>query len=263
VVVAGASSGFVQGDKVFAVHPHQDLFNIQAGGRLVTKIPDGVDLLRAQFAAMFGVALQVLLQRPVRPGEVVAVSGLGLVGIFVAFLARLSAGRLIVIDPLPLRRKKAAWIGADAVVAPEDAAEAIRKHSSARGTDLFIETSGAAAALQSAIVNTAILGTVAVAAWYGTRPVTLSLSPEFHLRSLKIISIQVHNLDEDDRWPPLRKFLTCLEYLGRIDVEQLVSHRFAFDHALEAYRLLDERQAETLAVLLEHSNNRPAARINR
>lgn len=253
VVEAGAASGFAPGDKVFAGHPHQDIFTMPAA--MCSHIPDGVDPLRAQFAGMFGVAHQVHLQCPVRPGEVVAVSGLGLIGQFAAFLARLSAGRLILIDPLALRREQAAWIGADAVVDPQDAAAAIAALSNGRGVDKFIETSGAPPALQTAIQNTATLGTIAVPAWYGTRPVQLSLSPEFHLRSLKIISIHSFNLDEDNRWDQARKFEVATDFLQRIDVEPLISHRIAFAEAPEAYRLLTEHPGTTMAVLLEHDQS--------
>lgn len=250
VVAVGPDADLPLGQLVFAGHPHQDLFNMPAAQLAV--IPPGVDPLRAQFSGMFGVAFQVYLQRAVRPGEVVAVSGLGLVGAFAGFLARLSAGKLILIDPLPLRREKAAWIGADAVVAPEDAAEAIRELSDGRGVDMFVETSAAPPALQTAILNTATLGTIAVPAWYGTRPVQLTLSPEFHLRSLKIISIHAFNLDEGNRWDRRRKFLAGLDFLERIDVSQLITHRVPFENAPEAYRLLDQNPGETLAVLLEH-----------
>lgn len=250
VVAADSESGFRGGEMVFAQHPHQDLFNMP--GSAVRRIPEGIDPLSAQFAGMFGVALHVHLQRAVRPGEVVAVSGLGLVGSFAAYLARLSAGKLIVIDPNPFRREKAAWIGADAVVGPEDASEAIKSLSDNRGVDMFIETSGAPPALQMAIGNTAALGTIAVAAWYGTRAVQLSLSPEFHLRSLKIISIHVFNLDEGNRWNPERKFAVSLDFLKNIDVTQLITHRIPFGDAPSAYRQLDEHADRTLAVLLEH-----------
>jgi threonine dehydrogenase-like Zn-dependent dehydrogenase len=255
VVAAGARTGYSVGDKVFATHPHQDLFNIQAGG-LVSRIPEGGDLAKAQFTSMFSVALQTVLQRPIRPGEIVAVSGLGLVGCFASFLARLSAGRLIAIDPSAARRRKATWIGADAIIPPEGAATAIAELSEGRGVDFFIETSGAPAALQTAILNTGVLGTIAVASWYGTRPVTLSLSPEFHVRSQKIVSIHVANLDEDARWPVARKFHTCLDFLNRIDVRALVSHRIPFKDAAEGYRLIDQGPDETFGVLLEHTGSR-------
>lgn len=250
VVAAGADSGFAGGERVYCPHPHQDLFNIIAP--MVTRIPDDVDTHRAQFAGLFRVGLQVMLQRAVKPGEIVAVSGLGTVGSFSAYLARLTAGKLIVIDPNAYRREKAAWLGADAVVTPEDAAETIQRLSDGRGVDMYIETSGAPPALQTAIENTAPLGTIAVAAWYGTRPVQLSLSPEFHLRSIKIVSIHVFRFDEDTNWNEQRMFDTAFHFLKKIDVEHLISHRFPFARAPEAYQLLDQHPERTLAVLLEH-----------
>ena len=251
VIAVGSASGYKGGEKVFAPHPHQDFFNIPAG--MISRIPADVSTYQAQFAGLFRVGLQVMLQRAVRPGEVVAVSGLGIVGTFAAYLARLTAAKLIVIDPLPFRRDKAAWIGADAVVAPEDAAEAIQRLSGGRGVDMYVETSGAPPALQTAIENTAPLGTIAVAAWYGTRPVQLSLSPEFHLRSLKIISIHVFWLDEDNRWDQDRLMETAFHFLKKVDVNNLITHRFPFKQAPEAYNLLDQHQEQTLAVLLEHT----------
>lgn len=250
VVAAGGDSGFQVGERVFVAYPHQELFNVAP--TWVRRIPDDVDLLRAQLMGMHNIALQTHLQRPVRPGEVVAVSGLGLIGDFAAALARRTAGKLILIDPLPFRRDKAAWIGADAVVGPEDAAEAIKALSGGRGADYFIETSGAPPALQTAINNTAVLGTVAVAAWYGTRPVNLSLSPEFHLNSIKIISIHAFHLDEDNRWDRERIDLTSLNFLKSINVEPLISHRIPFDDAPRAYRELDQNTGETLGVLLTY-----------
>ena len=121
---------------------------------------------------------------------------------------------------------------------------------------MFIETSGAPPALQTAISNTAVLGTIAVAAWYGTRPVQLSLSPEFHLRSQKILSVHVFHLDETQRWPHARRFATSLDFLRRIDVAPLISHRIPFSEAPRAYKLLDESPEQTLAVVLEHDRDR-------
>ena len=250
VVAVGPGAGLEIGERVYCPHPHQNLFNIIAP--MVNRIPADVDTYRAQFVGLFRVGLQVMLQRAVKPGEVVVVSGLGIVGTFSAYLARLTAGKLIVIDPNAFRRDKAAWLGADAVVAPENAAEVIQRLSNGRGADMYIETSGAPPALQTAIENTAPLGTIAVAAWYGTRPVTLSLSPEFHLRSIKIVSIHVFRFDEDTNWDQDRMFETAFHFLKKIDVQHLITHRIPFDRAPEAYQLLDQHPEQTLAVLLEH-----------
>lgn len=254
VVAAGARSGYAVGDRVFCMHPHQERFNISASEQQVYPLPPGTDPLKAAFMGLFTVALHCHLEVPVRVGECVAVSGLGTVGTFSAYLARLTASRLILVDPLPQRRARAAWMGADAIVAPADVASAVQELTRGRGLDKFIETSGAPAALQTALENTGELGTITVAAWYGTRQASLRLSPEFHLRSQKIVSVWVGHLGISlgPRWQQSRAKAVALQYLARIDVNHLLTHRLPFARAAEAYRLLDEHQADTLAVLLDY-----------
>src|SRR3546814_18505463 len=81
-------------------------------------------------------------------GEVVALSGLGIIGSLTAHLVRKSAGKLILIDPAAERRARSAWMGADAVVDPSEVASVVAELSQGRGVDTFIETSGAPPALQ-------------------------------------------------------------------------------------------------------------------
>lgn len=251
---AGTESGFNVGDKVFAVHPHQERFTLAATPRLVHRLPSDYPPVRAAFTGMLCVGLRVLLSVPVHPGDVVAVSGLGVIGTLTAYLARLSAGKLILIDPLTSRRERAQWIGADAVVPPEEAVATIFQLSRGRGADIFVETSGAPQALQTALGSTGTLGTIAVAAWYGTRPVSLAMSPEFHLKSQRIVSIWVGQVTDDSsaRWDTARLRDTALDYLARLNIEKLISHRVAFSHAPDAYRLLDEQPAAALGVLLDY-----------
>ena len=177
VVEAGSATDFAVGDLVYTMQPHQDLFNIDAVTPLVTRIPTGSDPLRAAFWGLFAVAMHSFLQCPVRPGECVVVSGMGIIGQLAAFIARRMAGKLVLVAPPGVKRDIAKWIGADAIVGPENAAEAIAQCSGGRGADLYVETSGAPPALQTAIENTGILGTIAIPAWYGSEKVSLSLSP--------------------------------------------------------------------------------------
>ena len=76
-------------------------------------------------------------------GDVVVVSGLGVIGSFVAHLCREAASRLVLVDPIAERRDRADWIGADAVVSPNDVEAAIAELSDRRGSDLWFEASGA------------------------------------------------------------------------------------------------------------------------
>jgi 2-desacetyl-2-hydroxyethyl bacteriochlorophyllide A dehydrogenase len=263
---AGERSGFAVGDRVFAYHPHQSRFTMASGrigggllapsGRtLLFAVPDALDNDHAVFANLFGVALTCLLDVPVRIGDCVAVSGLGVVGSFAGHFARKTAGRLILVDPLASRRERAAWIGADAVVHPDDAAAAIEEHTDGRGVDIYIEASGAPRALQGAIEGTGKEGTVAVLAYYGgNKPVPLTLAPEFHIRRLKIVSSQNAMVGSglQPRWDTERRMGVVMEQLAAIDSARLISHRFPFERAPEAYRLLDEHPDDAFGVILDY-----------
>jgi 2-desacetyl-2-hydroxyethyl bacteriochlorophyllide A dehydrogenase len=266
VAESGPRSGFEVGETVFAYHPHQELFRIATkpggagdlveGAPLVFPVPRDLPPERAAFANLFCVAYNALLDVPVRVGDVVAVSGLGVIGSFAAHLARLTAGRLVLVDPLAERRARANWIGADASVHPDDAVDAIREVSDGRGADVYIEASGATGALQTALDAVGQEGTITVISYYGKRPATLRLSPEFHLRRQRIVSSMVGMIGSglQPRWNARRRMAVAMERLGGIDVERcLVTHRFPFDRAAEAYTLIDTRPQESLGVLLEYA----------
>lgn len=253
VEAVGEASGLEIGDRVFCFHPHQTRFTIKS--ELVWKIPPGVDAERSAFAGLFGVALNACLTTPPLIGDCVVVSGLGVIGTFAAYLARQTASKLILIEPSQARRARSTWIEAEAVVSPSEAASVVDELSAGRGADLCIEASGAPPALQQAIELTGVEGTVTVASWYGSRPVPLSLSREFHLRRQKIVStgpsIPAHLAA---RWDRTRMREVSFDHLARLDVgAKLITHRVPFNRAPDAYALLDDPAADTLAVLLEHS----------
>lgn len=261
---AGAGAEFEVGSRVFAYHPHQDIFVMDGhvgggtlapfGRRLLFGIPEELDTYRAVFANLYSVALTCLLDAPVRIGDCVAVSGLGIVGTFCAEMARQTAAKLILIDPLASRRQRVNWIGADAVVEPADAAAAIQEHSSGRGADVYIEASGSPAALQAALQGTGSEGVIAVVGYYGSKPVTLTLAPEFHLRRLRVVSIQNASIGSglQPRWDTERRMGVAMSRLQRIDVSRLITHRYEFKRAADAYRLLDEEPDDALGVILEY-----------
>ncbi len=97
--------------------------------------------------------------------------------------------------------------GAHVAVSPEDALETIRDLSAGRGADVTIEASGAPSALQTAIEGTGAEGIVLVPAYYGRKPVELILSPEFHMRRLRMVSSSVNAPDGrlSSRWTNERR----------------------------------------------------------
>jgi 2-desacetyl-2-hydroxyethyl bacteriochlorophyllide A dehydrogenase len=254
VEAVGADVPFAVGDRVFARHPHQDLFTMRFNPDLLFRLPADMGPETAVFANLADVAYNALLDVPVRIGDVVVVFGQGVVGTFIATFARRTAGTLIVVDPLADRRRRGLDRGADLAVHPDEVAAAVAEASAGRGADVVFEASSAPPALQQAIDVAGQEATIAVVSYYGTRPVSLLLAPEFHFRRHHIVSSQVSSMGSglQPRWDFGRRMDTVLAQLPRMDVGSMITHRFALADAAEAYTFVDTRADETLGVVLEY-----------
>lgn len=124
-------------------------------------IPNDVPV---ETAALFGCAVltgagAVLSTASVRPGQTVAVFGLGGVGLAAVMGAVIAnAGQIIAVDPIASKRDVALRIGATAAIAPDDAVQAI-KDLTQGGADVAIEAAGVAAVLEAAFRATRRGGT--------------------------------------------------------------------------------------------------------
>ena len=248
---------FSEGDPVFVHHPHQEVFIVPA--RMPVRLPDGLDPVLGVFSANLETALNVVHDTPVRLGETALVFGQGVVGILVAMLLkRAGAGPVLVVDPLEERRKLALVAGADGAFAPGESNDRVMEITDGRGADVAVETSGSGAALQSAIDAVATEGTVVVASWYGTKPVTLALGGHFHRGRVRLRSSQVGRLDPAlaPRWDRTRRMDTVLGLLGRLKLGELISHRIPFGEAPGAYAMLDERPKQALQVIFTYQGLR-------
>lgn len=256
VIAAGEDAGFGSGQIVFARHPHQEMFTMRSSEWLVRSVPAGLPPERAVFVNLLEVALNGVLDVPVRFGDVVVVYGYGVVGSFCAQLSRRNAGKVLVVDPIAQRRDAALVCGADGAASPEEAPEMIAEMSSGRGADLCIEASGAPAALQAAIRATGQEGTIVEISFFGTRLVPLLLSPEFHYRRQRIISSQVGSIGSglQPRWDVGRRNLTAFRLLEADWLVAPVSHRIRFEDGADAYRMLDEGASDAMGVVLVYGD---------
>jgi threonine dehydrogenase-like Zn-dependent dehydrogenase len=81
--------GSAVGDRVFARHPHQDLFTLDARDpAALVPIPDSVGDEFASFFNLTKVALTALLEVPVRVGDVAVIFGQGVIGLLLTQLVR-------------------------------------------------------------------------------------------------------------------------------------------------------------------------------
>ncbi len=254
-------TGFARGDAVFVHHPHQSTFVVPtnpADGPAPVRLPDDLDPLLGLFVANLETAVNVLLDSGIRLGETALVFGQGTVGLLIAQLLRhAGAGQVIVVDPLERRRTLAFKLGVDVALEPgSEMLERVMELTEGRGADVAIEVSGSGAALQSAIESVAVEGTVVVVSWYGTKTVSLALGEHFHRGRVRIRSSQVGRISPElsARWDHARRLRLSVELLPRLELSELISHRFRFDEAADAYRLVDERPGNAVQVILTYED---------
>ena len=246
--------GFAPGDLVFALHPHQSVF--VAPVHVVTRLPPDLDPLLGVFTANLETALNIVHDTPLKFGETALVFGQGVVGLLVAqLLKRAGARRVFAVEPFARRQALSRQLGMDAVLTPgADLSAQVRALNDGRLADVAIEVSGNTAALQAAIESVMVEGTVVAASWYGTKPVTLDLGGHFHRGRVRLRSSQVGRLNPElsPRWDYARRMATVTTLLPELQLAELITHRFPFAHAADAYGLVDERPEKVVQVALTY-----------
>lgn len=240
VVAVGADvHDMREGDLVFALHPHQEEYVIDAA--LAHRLPERLDPEAGVFLANLDTAVNVVLDARARTGEAVMVFGQGVVGLLITQVLVRSGAQVIAVEPNPTRAQMSARCGASAVLAPNHLVLS-RPLTNGRGPDLAIEASGNPGALQQAIDCVANEGTIVVCSWYGEKPVTLDLGGRFHRGRLKIKSSQVGGIDPSlaPRWDRARRLAHATELLSELRLADLITHRVQFERAADAYALLDQ-----------------------
>jgi 2-desacetyl-2-hydroxyethyl bacteriochlorophyllide A dehydrogenase len=227
------------GQRVFAFHPHQDRFVVDATDAVAV---DDLDPRAATLYPTVETALQVCLDAAPRLGEAAVVVGLGAVGVLVAALLTRTGAQVLGSEPDPARRAAAGAFGVPAVD-PGDLEEAVGAATGGRGADLVVEASGNAHALAASLPLLAHEGTALVCSWYGTRPVTLPLGAAFHRRRLAVASTQVSTLPAalTARWDRRRRAALAWRLARELPLAVLATHAFAFERAADAYACVDRR----------------------
>jgi len=203
----------------------------------VVVLPKGLDPKLGVLNANLNTALNGILDAHPSLGDVVVVSGLGVIGLLATQLARRAgAGMVIGVDVQEFRRQLAKRFGADAVLSPRDGvaervraitetrgadvqefrrelakrfgadavlsprdgvAERVRAMTENRGADIAIEVSGAPPALNEAIRTVGFAGRVIAVSWYGGTFESLNLMGEFHHNRPRVYSSQVGSMNPD------------------------------------------------------------------
>lgn len=271
---------FQPGDRVASNSPHAEV--VIAPKNLTVKIPDAVSDEAAAFTVIGAIGLQGIRLAQPTLGESFVVTGLGLIGLIAVQLLRAHGCRVLGIDFDPAKLELARQFGADTVnlAAGEDPVAAAMAFSRGRGVDGVLIT---ASTKSNEPVHQAALmcrkrGRIVLVGVVG-----LELSrADFYEKELSFQVSAAYGPGRYDpqyeaggqdypygyvRWTAQRNFEAVLDMLadGRINVEPLISHRFAFTDAAQAYELIGS-SAPSLGVLLQYPTDEQqvdeALRIN-
>jgi 2-desacetyl-2-hydroxyethyl bacteriochlorophyllide A dehydrogenase len=236
--------------EVFAFHPHQDRFVIDAGAVIPI---DDIPMRLATLLPLAETGLQVALDADVRIGDHVVVIGLGPVGILAGAVLARGGAEVLGSDPIAFRRDAAKRFGI-ASHPPNDLRSAVFDIAP-HGASMVVEASGDPASLASALGLLRHEGTAIVASWYGRKQVQLALGAEFHRRRLTIRSSQVSTIPARmaDSWDVVRRREVALRLLRELPVELLATHEFPFERAADAYAAIDRADEDLIHAALTYS----------
>jgi threonine dehydrogenase-like Zn-dependent dehydrogenase len=153
------------------------------------------------------------------------------------FVVRLGAAQVIAIDPRQSARALAAKLGADVTLDPKEAdpVEAVLARTGGEGADVVIEATGAQQGLDLATALTRTRGRLVIYGYHQADPRTVEMQL-WNLRGLDVVN--AHQRDDDDYLAGMRAGLAMLEH-GKLDMQSLVTHRFALADIGAAFALAD------------------------
>jgi threonine dehydrogenase-like Zn-dependent dehydrogenase len=249
---------FRPGDRVHGEWKHRQTVVISEDK--LYPIKDGVADETMVFTDPARFALTGIHDAAIKLGDRVAIFGLGAIGMLALQMARQSgAGRIFAVDPIPGRLKLARQFGADVTMNPLEceAGLAIKEASDGAGADVAIDISGVYAALQQALRCVHREGLVVTVSFYGDKQGRVDLSSEWHHNRITLrSSMPVWGCTH--RWQPMwdmaraeRVAVGLLEE-EKLQVEPLIGVLIPFQHAAEAYAMIDESPGDSVKILLTY-----------
>jgi 2-desacetyl-2-hydroxyethyl bacteriochlorophyllide A dehydrogenase len=257
---SGVDSGWIN-RLVFSFNPHVSYFATTPDSLI--PLPSWISPEQAAFLPNVETAVNLVMDGRPMLGERVVVIGQGVVGLLAtAILARFPLACLIAVDMYPLRRECSKSMGASHAIDPKSPAAMqefgrwLDLKGEFGGADLIFELSGNPDALNSAIDLSGFDGRIVVGSWYGSKKAEIDFGGAFHRNRLKLISSQVSTLNPDltGRWSKNRRMDLAFEMLRKLNLKELITHRFNVSSADKAYEKIDQDSGNVLQALLTYED---------
>jgi len=215
---------------------------VLAEERTLVALPDELTYLDgAMVACGIGTAYAACLRASVSGSDTVLITGLGPVGLGMALLCRALGARVIGVEAIPERLVQARGLGMTDVVSPAEANARDRLHAltDGHGFEVAIDCSGNADARHMCLDLAREWGRVVFVGEGGT--ISFAPSPLLIHKQLSLYGSWVCSV-------PQMEDLAELLVRWNMHPERLVTHRFALEHAKEAYELFDRGKTGKVAI---------------
>jgi len=258
ILEVGASVKSVKcGDRVASRGGHSS--HILMSERKVLKVPSRLDTETALFFSLGSIALQGVRKASLEVGDSVLVIGQGIVGLLAMQLASLSGGMpIITLDLFEERLDLSLRLGADYAFNPRkvDVISEVSKITGGRMVNVVIEASGNPDAVPLALKLAGRFGRV-VLLGSPRGESTVNFYRDVHRKGVHLIgahaSLRPVHESFKTLWTDLEDSALILRLLelGKLRVRELITDRFRYDKAEEAYKLLLEERGDVLGIIID------------
>ena len=255
------------GDRIVTRAPHQSEYIMAESESLVT-IPDGVDDEDAVYAHLYALSAHCYHKAHFRPGENVAVVGVGVLGLGAIALGPLFGGRVVGIANSPIRMEMSDRMGAHAnfLYNDPDLEAKLDDFTRGQGIDLVILTANPWPAFRTSMQIVRPGGRVSVVSLLGRGEPPLDFNPLamelFYNKGTSVIAVSEragylypnagsdpYNTADRYAWDNIADHVVSLMADGLLEPSRLITHRFHYSEMVEAYEMAYHREKNMLGVI--------------
>jgi threonine dehydrogenase-like Zn-dependent dehydrogenase len=271
-IVRGVGSSVTRvqvGDRIVTRQPHQSEY-VTTDDASMVKVPANVADEDAVFAHLYALSAHCYHKAQFRPGENVAVVGLGTLGLGAVAIGPLFGGRVIAIGNDAFRLDLARRMGAHATALynDPDLQRKLDAFTDGAGIDLVVLTANPWPAYRTAVEIVRPNGRVSIVSLLGRGEAALDFNPlsmqNFYIKGISLIAVSgpagylypnasSDPLLTDDHYAADRAAVHMLSLMadGRLEPKRLITHRFHYSEMAQAYEMAYRREKSMLGVVFK------------
>ena len=261
--VGSAVTRFKVGDRVTSRAAHQSEYIATDPGTFV-RVPDDVHSEDAVYAHLYTLTSLCYRKANFRPGENVAVVGVGVLGLGAVAMGPHFGARVAAVANSQIRLEMAERMGAHAGFLSDDPdlKAKLDDFTKGAGVDLVILTANPWPAYRTAVDIVRRSGRVAIISLLGRGEADLDFNPlysgYFYDKGITLIAANgtvgygyPSEAEERFSWNRMCEYLLSLMADGGLEPKRLVTHRFDYTEMIKAYEMSTEREKTMLGVIFD------------